>query len=1011
MKLVSLRSLMLGSTVLAGVALAGAAQAQTAEATVEELVVVGSQIEGSKATAAVPVTVLGEEELAATAATSGDDLFRSIPQMGDVSFNSAYLPNSSNSARGDVGSVNLRNLGVGNTLVLLNGRRVVAHPTSRADENLVPVLTYNTNAIPVSGLKRLEVLRDGAAALYGSDAVAGVVNTVLQDNFEGLQVEAQYGVAEGTHLKEAEFNILAGKNWERGNLTLSLSYNDKTALRAFDQDYTSSSDKRPLFVGTAFEGLAGLDGRTTTMPWASLQTLGNVAVRRNGVLVTSTAGAFHTQPAGFAGCTVTLGAYCIDDAAPATAGADRDLRHDTASYNTSVMPATERFNGFLTGNWELTPDIQAFGEAGYYSAVTHSVQAPTATLSSLPLTVPASNYWNPFGPTVFANGQANPNRLSGINAPAAGLPVIIRGYTFADVGPNEVDVNLTQTRFLAGLRGEKFGFNWESAVLYSHARAKDVSDGISATLLQQQLALSTPDAYNPFNGGDPSLPSVGDATPSSQAALDAISIRTTRVATSSLSLADFKVSKADLFALPGGDVGFAAGVEWRRETQQDDRDARLDGTVQFTDAVTGIVYGNDLIGSSPSPDTKGKREVTSAYAELAIPVVSPEMEIPFVHNLEFQLAGRYEDFSDVGDVAKPKIAGAWDLFDGFRIRGSWAQGFKAPNLEQINATLVTRSNTRSDWVKCEADLRAGRIASFANCARSQSTTARRAGNADLKPETSETLGFGVVFQPRFTPPEFGNFTFTVDYWNVKQKGIVGLFGEGNALILDYLERVQGRSNPDVVRATPTADDIANFADTGLAPVGAVLYVNDQYQNLLPQEAEGIDIGVIWRLNTDQYGDFDFNFNAAHLLKFYRSPSPGIAALMEAREAGEINAGTTITGGGDLIRQNGRPEWKWSASLTWRYDQFTVGAFTQYIDDVEDTDLRDAAGDPWLIDSQLTGNLYGQYEFEDGWMGATRVRVGVRNITDEKPPLAIEGYLGELYQPYSRYWYLNVRKTF
>ncbi|WP_309090161.1 TonB-dependent receptor domain-containing protein [Phenylobacterium sp.] len=1013
MRFRSLRSVMLGSTVLCGLALAGAAHAQSAEeATVDELVVVGSQIQGSSVTAAVPVTVVGAEELAATAATSGDDLFRSIPQMGDVSFNSAYLPNSSNSARGDVGSVNLRNLGVGNTLVLLNGRRVVAHPTSRADENLVPVLTYNTNAIPVSGLKRLEVLRDGAAALYGSDAVAGVVNTVLQDNFDGLQVEAQYGAAEGTHLREAEINLLAGKNWDRGNLTVFVTYADKTALRAWDQDYTSSSDKRPLFVGTAFEGLAGLDQRITTMPWASLQTLGNVAVRRNGALVTSTAGAFHTQPTSFGGCTVTLGAYCIDDAAPATAGADRDLRFDNSgSFNTSVMPSTERFNGFLTGNWELTPDIEAFGEVGYYSAVTHSVQAPTATLSSLPITVPASNYWNPFGPAVFANGQANPNRLSGITAPAAGLPVVIRGYTFADVGPNEVDVNLTQTRFLAGLRGEKFGFNWESAVLYSHAKAKDVSDGISATLLQQSLALSTPDAYNPFNGGDPANPSIGDATPSSQAAIDAISIRTKRVSTSSLSLADFKVSKADLFALPGGNVGFAAGVEWRRETQQDDRDPRLDGTITFTDAVTGTVYGNDLIGSSPSPDTKGKREVTSAYAELAIPVVSPEMDIPFVHNLEFQLAGRYEDFSDVGDVAKPKIAGAWDLFDGFRIRGSWAQGFKAPNLEQINASLVTRSNTRTDWIRCEADLRAGRISSFSNCSRSGSTTARRAGNPDLKPEESETWGLGVVFQPHFVPPEFGRFTFTVDYWDVKQTGIVGLFGEGNALIQDYLERIQGRTNPNVVRAAPTADEIAAFDGTGLAPAGQVLYVNDQYQNLLPQHAKGLDIGVIWSLNTDRFGDFDVNFNAAHLIKFYRSPSPGIAALLAAREAGTINPGTTITGGGDLIRQNGRPEWKWSASLTWRYDQFTVGAFTQYIDDVEDTDLRDPAGDPWLIDSQITANLYGQYEFEDGWMGDTRLRVGVRNITDEKPPLAIEGYLGELYQPYSRYWYVNVRKTF
>ena len=155
---------MLATSALCALSIAGAANAQTDGDLVEEIVVVGSQIEGAKVTAALPVTVVDQAQLANVAATSGDDLFRSIPQMGDVSFNSSYLPNSSNSARGDVGSVNLRNLGVGNTLVLLNGRRVVAHPTSRADENLVPVLTYNTNAIPVNGLKRLEVLRDGAAA-------------------------------------------------------------------------------------------------------------------------------------------------------------------------------------------------------------------------------------------------------------------------------------------------------------------------------------------------------------------------------------------------------------------------------------------------------------------------------------------------------------------------------------------------------------------------------------------------------------------------------------------------------------------------------------------------------------------------------------------------------------------------------------------------------------------------------------------------------------------------------
>jgi len=981
---------------------------------VEEIVVVGSQIEGSKVTAALPVTVVDQAQLDNVAATSGDDLFRSIPQMGDVSFNSSYLPNSSNSARGDVGSVNLRNLGVGNTLVLLNGRRVVAHPTSRADENLVPVLTYNTNAIPVSGIKRLEVLRDGAAALYGSDAVAGVVNTVLMDDYEGLTVEAQYGSAEGTNLREGEFSVQAGRNFNegRGNITLFANYTNRSALKAWDQDYTSSVDRTSLFAGTDFAGNVTLDDRVTASPWGNLTAQGQV--RQNGVALTSATGAFHIQPSTNSACAVALpNGICLASGAAATGatGADRNLRFDTAgTFNPSVMPELERVNLFLTGNYDLTDDLQAFGEIGYYTATTHAVQTSTTNLGSLPIAIAASNYYNPFGQAVFANGQANPNRLPGLNVGAAGVGATMAAYNFADVGPTHVDVENEQWRFLGGLKGEKFGFKWEGALLYSEATVEDTSDGISATALQNQMALSTPDAYNPFNGGTLGNPSIGDGAPSSQTAIDAIRVKTVRKNTSSLALADFKVSKVDLFAVPAGDVGFAAGVEYRRETQKDDRDDRLDGTIRFTNSLTGVTYENDLVGSSPSPDTKGSRNVTSLYAELAIPVISPEMEIPFVYNFEAQLAGRYENFSDVGDVAKPKVALAWDVIDGLRFRGSWAQGFKAPNLEQVNATLVTRSNSRRDWYRCEADRRAGRIATLQACS-APNIAERRSGNPDLKPEESETWGLGVVYEPRFIPEEFGRFTFTVDYWRVKQEGIVGLFGGGNAITADYLARLNGSSYADVIRAAPTADDVAAFQGTGLAPVGQILYVADQYQNLLPQEARGLDIGVIWNLRGTEYGDFSINFNAAHLMKFYRSPSPGVAELVAAQAAGEIDPTIFIAGGGDLIRQNGRPEWKWSASATWSYDQWTVGAFTQYIGDVEDTDLLDSEGDAWVVDSQLTANMYGQYEFTEGLAANTRLRVGVRNLTDEKPPLASTGYLGELYQPYSRYWYVSVRKSF
>ncbi|KSB90597.1 TonB-dependent receptor [Caulobacter vibrioides] len=1007
-----LRVALLATTTLCAAVLSAQAHAQESQAaTVEEITVVGSQIKGAKVTAALPVTVVGEEQIQATGAVSGDDLFRAIPQMGDVNFNSQYLPGTSNSARGDVGSVNLRNLGIGNTLVLLNGRRVVTHPTSQANDNLVPVLTYNSNAIPVTGLRRLEVLRDGAAAIYGADAVAGVVNTVLRDDLEGLDVSAQYGFAEGTNLREYNFNAYGGHNFAggRGNLSAFFSYDERSHLRSYEQAYTASADRRSLFADTRFAGATSLDGRSTTTPWAYLQTPQSFGTVRQGTTaLTSSAGYFHIQPTTFSGCQLNIGnGLCIDDGALATAGVDRDLRFDAASLGTTVIPSVKRANLFVTGKYEINDSVTAFGELGVYHAKTNAEQAPIQTLSSGVITIPASNYWNPFGPTVFANGSVNPNRLPNLNVPASGLAVTLRGYTFADLGLTQVDVTNKQYRVLGGLRGEKFGFDWESAFVYSEATAEDVADNISTTKLYAQLALSTPDAYNVFNGSDLTYTSGADSTRNSQAAIDAIRVKTIRRTKSTLALWDFKVSRPDLLTLPGGDLGIASGVEFRRETQLDDRDGRIDGTTTFTDPTSGAVL-SDLINSSINPDTKGHRTVGSAYLELAVPLVSPEMSIPLVHRLEGQLAGRYERYSDFGDTAKPKVALAWDVIDGVRFRGSWAQGFRAPNLEQINASVISRSNTRTDYAFCEADLRSGRISAFSSCSRSQLTTARRAGNPDLEPEESETLSYGVVFEPKFVPEAFGRLTFTADYWKVKQTGLIGVFGEGNALILDYLLRQQGSSNPNVVRAAATADDIAAFAGTGLAAAGQVLYVNDKYTNLQPQVVEGLDFGFLWKLGTDRFGDFDLNVNVAHLLKYYQSPSPGIAELLKARSDGAINAGTTITGGGDLLRQNGKPEWKWSAALTWRYDRFTVGGFTQYIGDYDDTALIDSTGQPWVVDSTLTGNLYGEVDVSEF---QTRLRVGVRNITDEQPPLSAAGYDGTIYTPYGRYWYFNVKKRF
>ncbi|WP_447752728.1 TonB-dependent receptor domain-containing protein [Sphingopyxis fribergensis] len=974
-----------------------------------DIVVVGTRIEGARVTEALPVVVVGQDKLDAIGAVSGDELIRNIPQMGDVSFNPGNNAQTSNAARGDVGSVNLRSLGVGNTLVLLNGRRIVTHPASQglSDTGTVPVLSYNSNAIPTTGLQRLEVLLDGAAALYGSDAVAGVVNTVLKDNYDGLRMQAQYGGAEGTHLREFQGSLLAGKSFDRGNITLSFEYTDRSALRAEDQDFTASANLRPLFADYPdFTDIQTPDARATRGAWPALQVpVTGGRPRLNGTNLTTAAGAFTVRPTRLGGCSQALTAdLCLVNTVLATNNAFRDLRYDTA-IGTTVMPSVKRYNAFANGHYDLTDDLTLFGEFGYYRSSTIRIQPPVINLNQI--WVPATNYYNPFGPV------GSPNRLPGLtNVPDEGLPVLLTTYRFVDTGPQTVKVTGEQLRGLIGVRGEAAGFKWDSAFVYSEASAVDNSLAVRSSALQQSLALATPDAYNPFNGGCIDSLSSGDCTPSSQAAIDAITFQLRRRSKTTLTMGDFRASRADLFALPGGDVGMAFGVEVRRETQRDDRDAAVDGSSPFVDAVSGAVTISDAAAVSDNPDTYGKRTVAAAYAELAVPLVSEEMNIPLVRRFDLQLAGRYEHYSDFGSVARPKIAAAWDVVDGIRLRGSFSQGFRAPNLEQTNAVEYARLSTTRDFLRCEVDLRRGRIPNFSVCG-ADPYARRVSGNPDLKPEKSTNYNLGAVFEPTFLSPDLGRVTFTVDYWSIRQKGIVGILGNDTAIALDYLMRLQGSSNPNVIRDAPNADDVDDFENTGIAPVGRINTVRDQFINLQPQTVRGLDFAFYWQSPKTDIGKFDFSINATRLLKFSRAPGDAVDMLVAARAAGDINAGTPLPETENLIEANGRPKWRGTASLTWSLGQFQIGAFGRYTGAVDETSFVDADGDPWRVKSQFTANLYAQVRIKDagGLGGDMRWRVGVRNIADKKPPLTSEGYLGSLYSPYGRYWYTSVTTEF
>lgn len=996
----TLRALVLsaGLIVSAGAAAQqGAAPQAAREEDLVEVVIVGSQIRGTKITEVLPVTVVDKEDIIATAAVSGDDLFRSIPQAGDVQFQEARTTGNLNDARGDTSSINLRSLGTGNTLMLLNGRRVVPAPGTQT-ENFVPVQTANTNAFPVAGVRRVEVLRDGAAAIYGTDAVAGVVNTVLENDYEGARLEAQYGGSDGTPHRETTVNLKAGTRLNDGTrVAVYAGFYTRNRLLATDRDYAASEDHRWKVADTPWAGDTAFDNRTTSSPWGSFTVIPSTVAVRQGTTALTTSGVFRVEPTSntAAGCSSTTynGNLCLR-AGTITGAVDRELRYNENADRT-LRGAVDRYNAFATISREIG-DVEVFGEAGFYRASLSGLREQSAPLASAVISIPASNYYNPFGASTIG-GVANPNRLPNlVNVPAAGLPLRITTYRPVDTGPRVYEVTDDSTRLLAGVRGERAGFDWESAIVYSWAKTDDfTTNAVSNTLFQQSLAKATPDAYNPFNGGNQQVYSGADTTPNNAGTIAGFLVGVNRISETTLAMWDLKVSRPDVVALPGGDVGIASGLEVRRESYVDNRDPRLDGTIKYTDVVTNITYGTDVMGASPSPDVRAHRSIMSAYLELAVPVVSPVMEIPLVKSVDMQLAARTERYSDFGTVTKPKVALNWTMTDWLALRGSASQAFRAPNLPQFYSSGTQVSNTRTDFSFCRLN---------AVTCTGASTIEVRSGNQGLGPEEADNLSAGLVLEPSL-PESAGKLTLSVDFWSIKQTEVIGIEGGQVQLLYDYLLRLDGQSNPNLVRDAPV----------GTNRVGQLLQINDNYFNITPRQLEGLDASLRYELRRTKFGNFTFTVNAAKLTKFEQQATEMARKVIDANNAGRFGPGIVVTAAGNQIGINGNPEWRGSASLTWRQQRWRAGMFVNYVGSVFDTGPAAVNGQLFEVDRWTTMSVYGQYDFRrrDDILDQTSLRLGVRNIEDKDPPVTSTnfGYFGSLANATGRYVYVTLSKSF
>ena len=995
---------------LAGVGIAAPAVAQeAAEASAQEtetqapieitvglegdeiVIVTGTNIRGLDMGSLLPISVVGADEIELFGVDSGDELLDMLPEQGQNFFNEAdNISGGVNSARGDVGAYNLRNVGTGNTLVLLNGRRMVnaaGFQTEEVGGSFVPVNSANSNVVPTFGLDRLEILKDGASAIYGADAVAGVVNNVLETDFQGLRLRARYGLYEYLEREPAHVDAAWGKsfNGDRTNLSIHGTFFSRNRVNAQEDPRWAESDFRyRVDEGSPWEGNTNFRNNSANSLYGQFDLVTSASGVGLQGMYTDRAGEFEVFPAGDSRCQWALNEHVCGAADGQgteryNLNADRDISGKLTRY--TVL-------GYLSHVLDTAGNpIEAFTEVMYYDSDNNTRRHPSAPFSTVKLRVAPQNYYNPFGPV------GSPNRLPDLpeGVPDEGLEIEIDNYRFAEV-PRIVDVAGSSYRLLQGLRGGGEWF-WEGAVLYAKAERSDVtSNRVSNNLMVEALADPTAAAYNPFSGGV-----------DSNLARALVDVR--RDNETSLFLADFKTSNDELFALPAGPVGLVAGFEYRREAFKDDRDPRLDGTIVFTDFQGDTFpFVSDVVNSSPTPDNSGSRNVTSVFMEL---------QAPLFENFDVQVAARYENFSDVGNTVVGKVAAGWRPVEKILVRGSWSQPFRVPNLVTVNETIVARQNTRTDWA-CQyaAENGGDPDQDVIDCRYSMQRTAQ--GSMDLVPEESDNYSFGIVVEPR------EDFTIAFDYWSIEKSETIGLFGEENHTVLDLLYRLRHgnancgsvATNPAVVRLSEVDEEIAAiYTAAGLCPAGEVQQINDRYQNLDVRNVQGFDVAIRYRLETD-FGRFRFNYSASFLNELSQEAGGTAAELVDAQRDGTIPAGTPVRGFDDLVQNDGNQKQKHRLALSWRKDAFGIGLTGSKIGKVYHERLTLNDGSLWWLSPMTTWNMTFDRYVSGFGDGDLRLRFGIRNMTDERAPLADRyfGYLSDVHSDYGRNYYFDVRLT-
>jgi outer membrane receptor protein involved in Fe transport len=822
------------------------------------MLVTGTHIRGGDPIGS-QVIVMDREDIIRTGYSTVADVVRSLPQaFGGGPSEDTNLGNEGNTSRGT--AINLRGLGAGATLVLINGRRVAP---SGSQSSFVDV-----SSIPLTAVARVEVLMDGVSAIYGSDAIGGVVNFIMRDDYQGAETQASLGSVTEGPLQEVTASQLFGTRWSTGHATLSYNYYQRDALSAADRRLTKDSDLRSL-GGSNFS----LD----------LANPGNLVV----------AGRTYAIPRNQNGVGLSPASLVPDTFNYQNLNAGRDVRPDVTVHS-----------AFGSGSQTIGP-LTLSGDALY------STRSSVARLAALtaPLVVPVTN---PF--------RVVPSGVS----PTARQTI---KYSFDGVlGPRatNIDVDTFSAVFGAKLQLPR---HWEGTLSLSYG-AEDIdqrqSNNFNTSALNAALADPNPlTAFNPYADGNATNP----------ATLDRIRRTTQYSSTSAVRGANLMLD-GGLFALPGGQVRLAAGLDYR---DQDFQNRRL---------------GADATVASVTP--RYARHVKAAFAELQVPLISSRNHIPAVEHLQVSLAGRYDEYNDFGSTWNPRVGAEWAPVRSLAFHGSWGKSYRAPDLPDLDV----RNNQTV-------------IADLPDAQSSTGTSpvlAWLGGNADLKAETATTWSAGLNWTPeaKFTP------SVDLTYYSIDYRDRLQVSTAADRFLLDtarYMTLTYRNPSP-ALRAQACGQGVflGNLSSSPgactTAPVAALIDL--RWNNISELRTNGLDLKGSASIDTD-WGQFALTSNINYVLDFSEAASPTAAMV-------------------SLVDTVSNPlRFSMNNSLAWSRDELTVSGTVNY-----DGSYRDNLSIPnRRVGSWTTLDLNVLYAFDassgPGWLDGCSLTLSVRNVFDTDPP--------------------------